>query len=80
MQCTGVTGSLRPHLRVGSSGGKGILLEIPIYLMPSRGKQIFSFASASTVAAFGHISTCCGLGLCNSAVVAVFFRCVTVLQ
>jgi len=57
MQCTGVTGSLRPHLRVGSSGGKGILLEIPIYLMPSRGKQIFSFVSVSAAAAFELILT-----------------------
>ena len=32
----------RPHLRVGS-GGKDILLEIPAYLRPSKGKQIFFF-------------------------------------
>ena len=30
----------RPHLRVGS-GGEGISLEIPAYLRPSKGKQIF---------------------------------------
>jgi len=31
-----------PHLRVGS-GGEGISLEIPVYLRPSKGKQIFFF-------------------------------------
>ena len=30
----------RPHLKV-CSGGKGISLEIPAYLRPSKGKQIF---------------------------------------
>ena len=41
----------RPHLRVGS-GVKGILLEIPVYLKPSKGKQIFffPFVSVSTEA------------------------------
>ena len=29
------------HLRVGS-GGEGVLLEIPAYLRPSKGKQLFS--------------------------------------
>ena len=36
----------RPHLRVGS-GGKDILLEIPAYLRPSKGKQIFFFSFVS---------------------------------
>jgi len=30
----------RPHLRVGS-GGEGILLEIPLYLRPFKGEQMF---------------------------------------
>jgi len=30
----------RPHLRVGS-GGRGILLEIPVNMRPSKGMQIF---------------------------------------
>ena len=41
----------RPHLRAGS-GGKGILLEIPADLRPSKGKQYF-FLFVSVVAAFG---------------------------
>jgi len=32
----------RPHLRVGS-GGRSILLEIPAYLRPSKGKHFFFF-------------------------------------
>ena len=59
----------RPHLRVGN-GGKGILLEIPVYLRPSKGKQLLSFISVPTAVAFGHILTCYSLGCCYSAVVA----------
>ena len=36
----------RPHLRVGS-GNKSNLLEIPVYLRPSEGKQFLSFISVS---------------------------------
>jgi len=32
----------RPHLRVGS-GSNGILLEIPVCMRPSEGKQLLSF-------------------------------------
>jgi len=39
-----------PHLRVGS-GGKVILLEIPAYLRPSAGKQLFFFL-VPTVSAY----------------------------
>ena len=39
MQCSSVT---RPRLRVGS-GGEGISLEIPAYLRPFEGKQVFFF-------------------------------------
>ena len=41
----------RPHLRVGS-GGKDVLLEIPAYVRPSKGKQFFSFVSVSIAAVF----------------------------
>jgi len=45
----------RPHLRVGSGRG-GFLLEIPVYLRSSKGRQIFfSFVSLSTSAVFGFI-------------------------
>ena len=40
----------RPHLRVGSRG-KSILLEIPMYLRPSKGKQVLSFVSVTPAAA-----------------------------
>ena len=60
----------RPHLRVGS-GGKGILLEIPVYLRPSKGKQILSFVSVSMAASFEHNLACSSLGLCYYAVIAV---------
>ena len=61
----------RPHSMAGS-GGRGILLEIPAYLGPSKGKQLFSFVSVSMAAAFGLILTCCSLGLCHPAIIAVF--------
>ena len=67
----------RPHLRVGS-GGEGILLQIPAYLRPSEGKQFFFFPSPSPLfvsmfmaAVFGLILTCCTLGLCHPAIIAV---------
>jgi len=41
----------RPLLRVGS-GGEGILLEIPVYLRPSGGKQLFFFIPVSLAFAF----------------------------
>ena len=62
----------RPCCRVGS-GGKGILLEIPAYLWPSKGKQLFSFVSVSMAVAFGLLLTCCSLELCHSAIIAVLF-------
>ena len=66
----------RPHLSVGS-GGMGILLETAVCLRPSKSKQLFpplpnsSFASVSTVAAFGLILTCCSLRLCYPTIIAV---------
>jgi len=60
----------RPHLRAGN-GGEGILLEIPVYLRPFKGKQILSFVSVSMAASFEHYPACCSLGLCYYAVVAV---------
>jgi len=62
---------LRPHLRVGS-GGEGILLEIPVYLRPSKGKQLISFVFVPIAAAFGHVLTCCSLGLCFPTITVVF--------
>ena len=50
----------RPHLSVGS-GGKGILLEIPVYPHPSEGKLLLSFISVHVV--FEQILTC-SLGPC----------------
>jgi len=61
----------RPHLRAGS-GGKGILLEIHVYLRPSKGKQILSFVSVSLAAAFEKILTCCSLGLLYYTSISVF--------
>uniref|UniRef100_A0A8C9ELT5 Peroxisomal trans-2-enoyl-CoA reductase n=1 Tax=Pavo cristatus TaxID=9049 RepID=A0A8C9ELT5_PAVCR len=51
----------RFHLRVGS-GGKGVLVEVLAYLRPSEGKQLLFFISV--VGAFGHVLSCCSLGLC----------------
>ena len=44
----------RPHLRAGS-GDKDVLMEIPVYLRPSKGKQLLSFVSVPTAVAFEHI-------------------------
>ena len=58
------------HLRVGS-GDKGILLKIPLYPRLSEGKQLPSFVSVPTAVAIEQVLTCCSLGLCCSAVIAV---------
>ena len=68
----------RPHLRVGS-GGKGVLLEIHVNLRPFEGKQLLSFVFVSRAVVFELVLTCCSLGPCCSAVIAVF-HCVRVLQ
>ena len=60
----------RLHLRVGS-GDKGILLKIPLYPRLSEGKQLPSFVSVPTAVAIEQVLTCCSLGLCCSAVIAV---------
>jgi len=49
----------------------GILLEIPVYLRPSEGKQLLSFASLLVAVAFEQILICCSLKPCCSAVIAV---------
>ena len=59
-----------PHLRVGN-GCEGIFLEFSVSPRPSEGKQILSFVSVPTAAVYEHILTCCSLGLCNSALIAV---------
>ena len=51
----------RPHLRT-ASGGEGFLLEIPVYLQPSEGKQPLSIISVPMAVAFEQILTCCSLG------------------
>ena len=44
----------RPHLRVGS-GDKTILVEIPVHLRSSKGKQLLFFISVSTaVVLYNH--------------------------
>ena len=60
-----------PHLRVGSRG-IGVLLEIPVYLRPSEGKQILSFVSVLGAVVFEQILTYCRPGPCCSAVTVVF--------
>ena len=60
----------RAHLRVGNVG-EGISLEISVYLGPHKGKQLLSFVSVFMTAAFGLILTCCSLGLCYPAIIAV---------
>ena len=52
----------RPHLRAGK-GGKGISLEIPVYLRPSEGKQLLSFISVPSAVASEQVLACCSLGL-----------------
>ena len=59
-----------PHLRVGS-GGEGVLLEISAYLRPSKGKRILSFISVLIAVVFEPVLTCCSLGPCCSALIAV---------
>jgi len=60
----------RPHLSVGCAG-KCILLEIPSYSGPSKGKQLLSFISLSMAVEFEHNLTCCSLEPFSSAVTAV---------
>ena len=60
-----------PHLRAGS-GGKGRLLEVPVHLRPSEGKQLLSFISVPTAAAaVEQILAFCSLGPRCSAATAV---------
>lgn len=56
----------RPHLRVGC-GGKGVLLDILVYLRLSEGKELISFISV----AFEQVLTFCSLESCCSAVIAL---------
>jgi len=54
----------RPHLRVGS-GNKSNLLEIPVYLKFSEGKQLLSFISVPMAVVFEQVFICCNsLGPC----------------
>ena len=65
----------KPHLRVGS-GGEGISLEIPAYLQPSKGKQLFSFISVSTVAALSISS----LATAKDFAILLLLLCIIVLH
>ena len=60
----------RPHLRVGS-GGKGILLEIPVYVRPSEDKQLLSLISVPVAVVFVQTLTCCSLRSCHSTIITV---------
>jgi len=60
----------RPHLRVGS-GGKGILLEIPAYLRPSKVSKVSSLVFVPVAAVFGLVFYCCSQRLCHPAIIAV---------
>jgi len=51
-----------PHLR-GGSGSKSVLLEIPVCLRPSEGRQLLFFVSVPMVVACEQGLTC-SLGLC----------------
>ena len=75
---------LRPHLRDGS-GGKGILLEIPMCLRLFRGKQLLSFVSVPMAVMFERICICCSLGLsllcflsCYSITLMLLSKCFSV--
>ena len=59
----------RPHLRVGS-GGRGILLQVPVYLRSFEGKQNLSFVYVLVAVAFEQVVTCCSPGPCCFAVIA----------
>ena len=46
-------------------------LEIPAYLKPAEIRQLLSFLSLPTAFACEQILTCCSLGPCCSAIIAV---------
>jgi len=56
----------RSHLRVGSGG---LSLDIPAYLRPSKGKQLFLFIFACVAAAFGLVLIYCSQRLCHPAII-----------
>ena len=60
----------RPNLRVGS-GGEDISLEFSLYMRPSETEQVLSFVFVPAAVAFEQVLTCCSLGLCYSAAIAV---------
>jgi len=62
------------HLRVGS-GDKSNLLQVPVYLRSSKGKQPFSIVFAHVAVAFEHVLTCCSLGPCY----CVFFATLSIV-
>ena len=58
------------HLRVGP-GGEVILLETPVYLRSSEGKQFLFFVFVLMAVVFEQVLACCRLGPCCCAVTAV---------
>ena len=60
----------RPHLRAGN-GGEGISLQTPVYLMPSKAKQLFLHFFLCLTVAFELVFICCSQGLCHPAITAV---------
>lgn len=46
-------------------------MEIPVYLLPSKGKQFSSFISASMAAALGLVLVCCSQRLCHHIIIVV---------
>jgi len=67
----------RPHIRI-RSGGKGISLEILMYLGPSKGKQLLFFVSVCTAAAFGLVLICCSQRLIYPALLLYFLSCYSI--
>jgi len=61
---------MKPHLRVGS-GDKTILVEIPVRLRSSKGKQLLFFISVSTTVVFKYNPHLLQSMFCCSAVVVL---------
>lgn len=60
----------RAPLRVGGGGGGCFMLEIPVYLRPFEGEQLYSFFGFVYVV-IGFLCICCSQRLWLLAVIAV---------
>jgi len=58
-----------PHLRLAVEVRAFLSLDIPAYLRPSEGKQLFSFASVAALS--GLVLICCSQRLCHSVIIVV---------